>query len=68
MVTFDLQLLEVKFHVKHRASARENLSSGLANNKGAEQSALPRRLISAFVIRFLEIIIFKLASCKISIF
>ena len=32
---------------------------GFANNKGADQSAHPLRLISAFLIRFLESIISK---------
>ena len=41
---------------------------GFANNKGADQSAHPRRLISAFVIRLLERIISKLATSEISIF
>ena len=41
---------------------------GFANNKGADQPAHPRRLISAFVIRFLESNISKLAPSKISIF
>ena len=51
------------------ASSRENLSSGgFANNTGADQSALPRRLISAFVIHFLESIIYRLATSEISIF
>ena len=35
-------------------STRENLSSGFASNKGANQPTHMRRLISAFVIRFLE--------------
>ena len=34
------------------ASTQENLSLGFANNKGADQAALLRRLISPFVIRF----------------
>ena len=38
----------------NRASPRENLSLGFANNKGTDQPAHPRRLISAFVIRFLQ--------------
>ena len=38
------------------------------NNKGADQPGLLRRLISAFVIRFLESIISKLATSKFSIF
>ena len=39
-----------------------------ANNKGADQPAHPRRLTSAFVIRFLESIISKLATSENSIF
>ena len=38
------------------------------NNTGADQPAHPRSLISAFVIRFLESIISKLATSEISIF
>ena len=40
---------------------------GVGNNKGADQPALLRSLISAFVIRFLESIC-KLATGEISIF
>ena len=47
---------------------RENLSSGLANNKGVDQPAHPPSLISAFVIRLLESIISKPATSEISIF
>ena len=36
------------------ASMQENLSSWFVNDKGADQPAHPRNLISAFVIRFLE--------------
>ena len=50
------------------ASTRENLSSGFANNTGADQPAHPRRLIRAFLICFLESIISKLAVCQMSIF
>ena len=50
------------------ASTRENLSSGFANNKGADQPAHLRRLISAIIIHFLESIISKLAIGKISFF
>ena len=39
-----------------------------ANNKGADQPAQPRSLISAFVIRCLESTISKLARSEISIF
>ena len=50
--------------------SRENLSSGgqYANNKCADQLAHPHSLISAFVIRFLEYFICKLATGEISIF
>ena len=47
------------------AATRENLSSGVVNNTGADQPAHPRSLISAFVIRFT---ICKLATSEISIF
>ena len=39
-----------------------------ANNTGANQPAHPRRLISAYVIRFLESIISKLATSIMSLF
>ena len=42
---------------------QENLSSGFANNKGADQI-----LISVFVIHTLESIIYKLANGEVSIF
>ena len=41
---------------------------GAANNKGADQPAHPRRLISTFNIRFLKTIISRLATSKIAIF
>ena len=39
---------------------------GFANNKGADQPAHPRSLISAFVVRFLKNVICKLATGEIS--
>ena len=39
-----------------------------ANNKGANQPVHPRSLISAFVIRLLESIIYRLATSEISTF
>ena len=42
--------------------ARKTCLRGFANNKGADQPAHPRSQISAFVIRVLERIIFKLAT------
>ena len=50
------------------ASKRENLSSGFVNNKGTGQPAHPRRLISAFVIRFFVSIISKLDTDELSIY
>ena len=49
------------------ALTRENLSSGFADNKGADQPVLPRSPISTFVIHLLEIIS-RLAMSDISIF
>ena len=40
---------------------------GCANNKGADQPAHPRSLISAFVIRLLKSTISRLATSEISI-
>ena len=42
--------------------ARKPVFGRLANNKGADQPADPRSLISAFVIRLLESMISKLAT------
>ena len=52
------------------ASTPENLPSEFANNKSTNQPAHLRSLISAFVIRLLESIISKLATCtsEIAIF
>ena len=50
------------------ASTRENLSLVFANNKGADQPVHPHRLISPFVIRFLQSVISKLATDEFSIF
>ena len=47
---------------------KKNLSSDVAYNKGADQPAHLRGLISAFVIRSLESITSKLATSVISIF
>ena len=47
---------------------QETLSSVFENNKGADQPAHPRSLISAFVIRLSESIISRLATSEISIF
>ena len=49
-------------------NARKPVFERFANNTGADQPAHLRRLISAFVIRFLESIICKLGTGEISIF
>ena len=68
-IQHDTGLYEPFFRsIKHVGLAGENLSSGFATNKGADQPAHPHRLISAFVIPFLKSIISKLASCEIFIF
>ena len=41
---------------------------GFANNKGADQPAHPPRLVSAFVIRFIESTISRLATSEIIAF
>ena len=50
------------------ASTQESCLCGFANNKGANQPAHPRSLVSVFVIRFLKSIISKLATSEISVF
>ena len=50
------------------ALMRENLSSGFANNKDADQPAHPHSLISDFFIHLLERTIYRLATSEISIF
>ena len=62
------QLLFFKKMIGTLWASKRGLSSGFANNKGADQPAHPRRLISAFVIRYSESIISKLATSKIPIF
>ena len=56
-----------KFHIIW-ALMQENLSLGFPNNKGADQPAHRRRMISTFVIPILESIISKLAMGEISLF
>ena len=52
----------------YQTVTQENLSPGFANNEGTDQTAHPRSLISDFAIRYLETIVAKLVSCKISLF
>ena len=47
--------------------ARKPVFGGFANNKGADQPAHQRNLVSAFVIRSLESIIFRIALSEIFI-
>ena len=46
----------------YRPRGEKTCHRRFANNTGADQSAHPRSLVSAFVIRFLESIICKLAA------
>ena len=62
------EFYNIRYHWMIGASTRENLSSGVCENTGADQPAHPRRLISAFVIRLLRSIISRLATSEISIF
>ena len=50
------------------ASTQENLSSGLTDNKGADQPAHSHSLVSASVIRFLESIKSRLAMILASLY
>ena len=52
----------------YQTVTQENLSPGFANNEGTDQTAHPRSLISDFAFRYLETIVAKLVSCKISLF
>ena len=49
----------------YQTVTQENLSPGFANNEGTDH---PRSLISDFAFRYLETIVAKLVSCKISLF
>ena len=57
---------EIKIYIW--APTGQNLLRGLANNTGADQSAHPRSLISAFVIRFLKSVVCLVATGEISMF
>ena len=61
--TFDIQTLIIIGPRREKTCLR-----GFANNTGADQPAHPRSLVSAFVNRFLESFIDKLAAGEISIF
>ena len=56
------------WHPRYGRRREKTCLRGFANNTGADQPAHPRSLISAFVVRFLESIICKLATGEISIF
>ena len=63
-----IKMLEEPFPILYRSQREKNCLRGFVNNKGADQPAHMRSLISTFVIRFLKIIICKLARGEISIF
>ena len=55
-------------HGKYGPEREKTCLLGFANNMGADQPAHLRSLINAFIIRFLESIICKLATGEISTF
>ena len=52
-------------HTLYEPRSEKTCLLGFANNKAADQPAHPHSLISAFVIRFLESIMCKLATGEI---
>ena len=58
----------VSVHVIFGPQREKTCLRGFANNKGADQPAHPRSLISAFVIRLLKSIKPRLATSEISLF
>ena len=65
---FNKQIPNLAKNMNKWTLMRKILSSGFANNKGADQPVFPNRLISAFAICLLESIISKLATGEISLF
>ena len=64
-------LVDHPYHLKQLSNGPQREKTclrGFANNTGADQPAHLHRLISAFVIRFVENIICKLNTGEISIF
>ena len=57
----------IQYMIANGPRHEKNCLQGVANNKGADQPALPHSLFSAFVICLLETIIFRLAMSEISI-
>ena len=66
IITCRWHCIMLNYHIW--ASARENLTLLVANNKCADQPAQPCSWISAFVVLSMLSIIFKLTSCKSSVF
>ena len=63
------QLITTKYvHLLYWPRHEKTCLRGFANNTGADQSAHPCSLISAFVIHFVESIISELATSEISCF
>ena len=58
-------LYSILGYLIHRPRFEKTCLRWFANNIGADQPAHPRSLISAFVIRFLESIISRLATSEI---
>ena len=66
--SFRDKIIELSIHLLYGPHREKTGLQGFANNTGADQPAHPRSLLSAFVIRFSESIICKLATDEISIF
>ena len=65
-IKFDTVMSE-RYYIIIGPRREKTCRRGFANNTGTDQPAHPRSLISAFVFRLLESIIFKLATGEISI-
>ena len=68
--TFKILFYETNYNTVYSFGPRREKTClrRMANNTGSDQPAHPRSLISAFVIRFSESIIYRLAAGEISIF
>ena len=65
---FNLKHSDIDDEITYGPHRDKTCLRGLANKTGADQPGHPRSLISAFVIRFLESIMCKLATGEISTF
>ena len=63
-----LYVLRIQILILNGPRREKTCLRGFENNTGADQLAHPRSLISTFIIRLLESIIFRLATSEILIF